>query len=90
MIIETESLVLVDVNEINFQGKNGEAVHKFKYTFVNKDGGLSEYYADTNELEKDLKVVELNKLVDSDFKVYSFKVSVYNGIKKRKLLIEQN
>ena len=90
MIIETESLVLVDVNEINFQGKNGEAVHKFKYTFVNKAGDLSEYYADTNELEKDLKVVELNKLVDSDFKVYSFKVSVYNGITKRKLLIEQN
>lgn len=56
-IIQQKKLILVEAKEINFQGRNGEAVKKWKYTFLGPDEKLSVAYDDYGVYGKRVKSV---------------------------------
>ena len=85
-IIQSEKLICVNAEEINFTGRDGSDIHKFKYTFLDPIGELKEYYLDTNDYVKDVVDIDGDEVKEEDFKTYRFEKKVYQGKTSKKLL----
>lgn len=85
-IIQSEKLICVNAEEINFTGREGHNIHKFKYTFLDPIGELKEYYLDTDDYVEDVVDVETDTVKEEDYKTYRFEKKVYQGKTSKKLL----
>lgn len=85
-IIQSEKLICVNAEEINFKGRDGDNIHKYKYTFLDLIGDLKEYYLDTNDYVDDVVDIESDAVEEKDFKIYRFEKKVFQGKTSKKLL----
>lgn len=81
----TKKLILIEARQIEFEGKNGSKVKKWKYTFLTPDEKLMTSY-DDNGVYAD-KVKTIQKWDEKESQPFTFVMREFQGQTKLQLFL---